>query len=464
MKVLIPLCHAVWLSALLLTACGGGGSDSGAAPATATTGTTATSDTVVATAVTASVAVVDTSAEDLARLDPVGLTPRQRLGQLIFNDTNLSEPRGTACVSCHRPNMGFAGNNRSLVGVPLGSRGVLGLRNAMTNAYTGFVPSFAFRVEDGVTEAVGGHFWDGRADTLALQALQPFLNVDEMNNASAKAVMAKIAVASYAPLFRQEFGANIFANIGTSDVAITAAFTQVGVAIEAFERSDRLQSFSSKYDAMVRGQATLAPAEARGMVLFQDAKRANCAGCHLMNPGSSNPQDSLFSEYTYYATGIPRNTAIPANATPQFYDLGLCGPVRARPALPVTLTATSTVSVDEFCGKVRMPTLRNVAERPAFMHNGFFKDLREVVRFYATRNSNPERWYGPSGIPNDLPAVYQGNIERTKAPFNRSRADGPVLTEAEVGDVVAFLGTLSDGFVVPAPVPPTPPAPPPPRP
>lgn len=471
MKAMIPLCHVVWLSALLLTACGGG-LDSGAASSTSTANTTNTTvGATDATAVAKVVAAVDVS----ARLAPVGLTSRQRLGQLIFNDPNLSEPPGTACVSCHQPNTGFAGNNRSLVGVPLGSRGILGLRNAMTNAYSGFVPGFSFRVQDGITEAVGGHFWDGRVDTLALQALEPFLNATEMNNASAKAVMAKIAVAGYAPLFQQEFGADIFANMATNDTAVDAAFTQVGVAMDAFERADPLQSFSSKYDAMVRGQTQLAASEQRGMALFMDAKRANCAGCHQMNPGSSNPQDSLFSKYTYFATGIPRNKAIPANADAKFYDLGLCGPLRIQPTLPTTLTATSTVSIETFCGKVRMPTLRNVAERPAYMHNGFFKDLREVVRFYSTRNSNPERWYGPSGVPNDLPAVYQGNIEHTKAPFNRSRADGPVLTEAEVDDVVAFLGTLSDGFVLsatapavipPATVRPAPPAPrasPPPR-
>ena len=96
-----------------------------------------------------------------------------------------------------------------------------------------------------------------------------------------------------------------------------------------------------------------------------------------------------------------------------------------------------------------MPTLRNVAERPAFMHNGVFKDLKEVVRFYATRNSDPQRWYGPSGVANDLPAKYLGNIETVKAPFNRKSSDGPALTEPEINDVVAFLQTLSDGYRAP---------------
>ncbi|MBK7653853.1 MAG: hypothetical protein IPJ18_00670 [Betaproteobacteria bacterium] len=102
-----------------------------------------------------------------------------------------------------------------------------------------------------------------------------------------------------------------------------------------------------------------------------------------------------------------------------------------------------------------MPTLRNVAERPAYMHNGFFKDLKEVVRFYATRASNPERWYGASGQPNDLPAAYQANLEVTKPPFNRARGSAPLLSDAEINDIVAFLRTLSDGFN-PAAAPPTP--------
>ena len=249
----------------------------------------------------------------------------------------------------------------------------------------------------------------------------------------------KIAASRYAGQFKALFGADIFSDT-------EAAFTQIGVAIAAFERAD-LQPFNSKFDAMVRGQTNLSPSETRGMALFQDPLKANCAGCHLMNPGSGNPQDSLFSEFTYYATGVPRNTAIPGNADPTFFDLGLCGPERTRPTLPASVAPG--VTIDHFCGQFRMPTLRNVAERPAFMHNGVFKDLREVVRFYATRNSDPQRWYGASGLANDLPAQYLGNIEKGKPPFNRKLADGPALTESEINDVVAFLHTLSDGYRVP---------------
>lgn len=365
---------------------------------------------------------------------------RADLGRMIFQDADLSEPRGTACQACHQPNQGFAGNHGSRIGVALGSLpGSLGLRNAMTNAYAGFVPAFGFQTTDGETEAIGGHFWDGRSDTLAQQALGPFLNPLEMNNASRKVVVNKIAASRYAALFKREFGANIFADTD-------AAFTQIGVAIESFERTD-LQPFSSKFDAMVRGRTTLTPAETRGMALFQDASKGNCAGCHLMNATSGKPEDSLFSEFTYYATGIPRNPNIPRNADPAFYDLGICGPERTAPTLPATVP--SGVKVEEFCGKFRMPTLRNVAERPAFMHNGFFKDLRDVLRFYSTRNTDPVRWYGSKGVANDLPAAYLANLESTKAPFNRPAGAGPALTEAEISNIIAFLRTLSDGFANP---------------
>jgi cytochrome c peroxidase len=393
---------AITLLPLALMACGGGGDDSSAAP-------------VAPRAAIAAVA-----------------NDRVALGQLIFNDANLSEPRGTPCVACHQATQGFAGNHGSTIGVALGSTpGALGLRNAMTNSYMGTIPAFSFVTTGAETEAIGGHFWDGRADTLALQALGPLLNPLEMNNPSRQAVVDKIAASSYAALFRQEFGATIFNDTD-------AAFTQIGVAIAAFELG-RLQPFSSKFDAMVRGQATLSIPESRGMALFQNPGKGNCAACHLMNATSGRPEDSLFSEFTYYATGVPRNTAIPRNADPAFFDLGLCGPERTPPVLPADVAPG--VTIDHFCGMFRMPSLRNVAQRPAFMHNGFFKDLREVVRFYGGRNT--------STVSNDLPSQYQANVERTKAPFNRVPGEGPALTDAEINDIVAFLRTLSDGFQAP---------------
>lgn len=365
---------------------------------------------------------------------------RVRLGEMMFADKSLSEPRGTACISCHGASTGLAGNNGSKLGVAVGSKASsLGLRNTMSNGYASYVPAFEFVTDEEETEARGGHFWDGRANGMEQQALGPFLNPLEMNNPDRAAVVAKIAAAPYAPLFRQEFGAKVFDNTDQ-------AFEAIGVAISAFERA-KLQSFSSKYDAMVLGKAEFTHAEARGMALFMDPKRANCAGCHLMDPKSGKPENSLFTEFTYYATGIPRNTDIPRNADPAFFDLGLCGPERDIPALPASVPAD--VKPSHFCGMFRMPSLRNVAKREAYMHNGYFKGLREVVRFYSTRNSDPKHWYGAAGVPNDLPAQYRANIEHEKAPFNSKPSDGPLLSEGEINDIVAFLHTLNDGYYKP---------------
>ena len=385
------------------------------------------------------------------RSAPAGPAPLSRLetlGKNLFDDKALSEPAGTACVSCHLPTTGWASNHGSKVGVPLGSRpGVLGLRNAQTNGYSSFVPPFSFRVKDGDTDPVGGHFWDGRANSLAEQALGPFLAANEMNNPDSATVVRKVAASSYANLMRAEFGAGIF---NTPDLA----FKKIGEAIAAFEGTTGFQPFNSKYDDFVLGKVALADHELRGMKLFMDPTRGNCASCHTMDPTTKNPKDSLFTDYAFYATGVPRNAAIPDNANPSFFDLGLCGPARSRPAL--TANVPASVSIEQFCGTFRVATLRNVAQRQAYMHNGVFKSLREVVSFYATRNSNPKRWYGPTGIPNDLPQAYLGNIVSDRVPFNRPAASGPALGQNEIDDVVAFLGTLSDKVppAVAAPAPP----------
>ena len=382
------------------------------------------------------------------------LSRLEEIGRQIFHDPNLSEPRGTACVSCHLPHRGFAGNHGSGIGVALGSQaGALGGRNAMSNAYTAFVPKFTFRVKGADVDPVGGLFWDGRADTPAQQALGPLLNPLEMNNPNAASVLAKIASGVYGKKFRDEFGANIFANP-------TLAFQKVGEAIAAYERTAELQPFTSKYDQFIQGKVALTPQEANGMKVFMAPNKGNCVSCHTMNPLSANPRDSLFTDFSHYALGVPRNTNIPRNANPSFYDLGLCGPDRNRPAL--TTAVPANVTIEQFCGRFRMVSLRNTAERPGWMHNGFFTRLRDVVSFYATRNSDPKRWYGPTGVPNDVPQAYLGNIIHDRAPFNRLPSAGPALTEREIDDVVAFLKTLSDtvpaapAAPVPATAPPSP--------
>src|SRR5262249_55585446 len=90
-------------------------------------------------------------------------------------------------------------------------------------------------------------------------------------------------------------------------------------------------------------------------------------------------------------------------------------------------------------GKFKVPTLRNVDRRPsagfvkAYMHNGYFKSLKEVVHFYNVRDENPKAFPPPEFHPS----------------VNREELGNLGLSEEEEDDVVAFLKTLSDGYFTP---------------
>ncbi|MDP9109677.1 MAG: cytochrome-c peroxidase, partial [Pseudomonadota bacterium] len=125
---------------------------------------------------------------------------------------------------------------------------------------------------------------------------------------------------------------------------------------------------------------------------------------------------------------------------PAYFDLGLCGPDRTDLAAGATL-----------CGKFKVPTLRNVATRRVFFHNGRFNNLRDVIGFYVRRDTNPGQWYGRNtdGSINkfdDLPEQYKRNVNVTEGPYNRQPGMTPALNAQEIDDVIAFLGTLTDGY------------------
>ena len=217
------------------------------------------------------------------------------------------------------------------------------------------------------------------------------------------------------------------------------AYDVVLEALEAYEQDWKtFYPYSSKYDAYLAGETQLSPAEARGLELFEAEDKGNCASCHFSQPGFDGTPPQL-SDFGMIALGLPRNPAIPANADPDWHDLGLCGPLR-----------TDFQGVAGYCGLFRTVSLRNVATRKAFFHNGVIHDLREAVAFYATRDTDPARWYPtlPDGSVdkfNDLPPRYVVNVNQDP-PFGREPGGQPALTDAEIDDVVAFLGTLTDGW------------------
>jgi cytochrome c peroxidase len=350
---------------------------------------------------------------------------REQLGKLLFFDTNLSEPRGTSCASCHDPRRAFSGNHGSTIGVPLGSRpGTYGLRNTPSLTYASFIPPFNIDAEEEVLEPKGGQFLDGRVSVLDQQAEGPLLAPLEMNNGDRATVVAKIK-AAYAPGFKAAFGDDIFSR-GTN-----RAFLAVGAALKAFESTATFHPFSSRFDRYRAGRLVLSAAESRGMSVFFDPAKGNCMVCHLARPQIVNAV-AQFTDFGYETLGLPRNPAIPANADPAFFDLGLGGPKRRAPR-----------GDPSFNGAFRTPTLRNVAVKEAFMHNGCFTRLEDVVAFYATRDTDPGRWY-PHGVRfNDSPAADQQYINVSK-PFGRHPGDAPAFQGQDIDDLVAFLRALTD--------------------
>ena len=344
----------------------------------------------------------DDVSDTLAQVAPAP-TPAS-LGRLIFSDTNLSEPPGLSCESCHREQAAFTDSRRGPTSQ--GSvAGRAGPRNAPTIAYATFVPPLR---QDG-DSFVGGLFIDGRVNSLEAQAAAPFTNPIEMNNPSRAAVMLKIRRASYAPALAQVFGASVLADD-------RAGFQAVTQAIAAFERQRDISRFTSKYDGFLAGRVRLTDAEQRGLALFTG--KANCSGCHpsALDP-SSLAGGPLFTKFTYHNIGIPKNPENP------FYFL----PPAFNPLGPgfVDFGVGSTVDLVSEDGKFRVPTLRNVARTAPYGHNGFFLTLHAIVNFYNTRDV--AGWPAP-----EVPATINRNIGNLG------------LTGQEVDDVVAFLNTLSD--------------------
>jgi cytochrome c peroxidase len=375
-----------------------------------------------------------------AGIDERTLTPRERLGFRLFFDTNLSEPAGTACGSCHDPRRAFTGNNSTMLGVAQGSRSdQFGTRDAPTVMYLATAPRFGSIESDGKRVPAGGLFWDGRADTLEEQAGQPFFNAVEMNNADTPALIAKVAKAAYAGAFRKEWGETIFDNP-------EAALDAVAASIAAFERTRVFQPFTSKFDHVMRGEAQFTEQEQRGLSLFTIRQKGNCAQCHTVDAASRDPRKSLFTDFSFRALGLPRSMRIPKNADPAFIDLGLCERVPVAGVKPGSAQAKPAVSDPAACGLFKTPTLRNITITAPYMHNGSFDHLRDAVAFYATRDTDPARWFSEGKKFDDLPARYHANVDLDTPPYQRRPQQRPQLSHEEIDDIVAFLFTLTDGY------------------
>jgi cytochrome c peroxidase len=395
------------------------------------------------------------------------LSAMAQLGRKLFQDPSLSGSGRMSCASCHSPAHAYGPPGAASVMLAGPDLRTAGFRAVPSLRYLYRQPSFSIGPDtSGDSDAApslqqqaqlaqnharvlktaqapqaaaanlvpqGGIFWDGRANTLQQQASGPLFNPAEMAASTPAEVAAKLERAKYAEDFRQLFGPNIFQDSG--QLVAEAMF-----AIARYQIEDpSFHPFTSKYDAWLVGKVRLTAAEMRGYLTFNDPARGNCAACHLDKP-TRDGLPPLFTDFQYEALGVPRNPAIPANRDPHYYDLGICGPYRADMG-----------DQRQYCGMFLTPSLRNVAARRVFFHNGVFHTLDKVLEWYVDRDLEPARFYpraanGTIVKYDDMPARYRANVDTADGPFNRKPGDPPALSPREIRDIVAFLKTLTDGY------------------
>lgn len=356
------------------------------------------------------------------------MSAQAALGERAFSDPGLSASARQSCASCHVAAKGHAPTNGQGVQRGGAAMEIPGTRNTPSIRYLAFDPAFGFDA-DGTPR--GGFFWDGRAASLQVQAGQPLLNRFEMANTSATEVVARLAQAPNAAEFQRVFGADIFSRPDD-------AFNRLTLALQQYPLEDPgFRPFSSQYDAFLRGQARLGDQELRGLGLLNSPVKGNCAAGHPSARGADGSLP-LFTDFSFGALGVPRNPALAAKADPAHVDLGLCG-------------RTGLAARAELCVAFKLPSLRNVALRPAFFHNARFTSLKEALTFYVQRDTQPQKWYplnadGTVDRFDDLPPAYRRDVNTREPPYNRQPGDAPALDDAEIDDLIAFLGTLSDGY------------------
>jgi cytochrome c peroxidase len=391
------------------------------------------------------------------------LTAVQQLGKSIFFDKDLSINKNESCAACHSPESGWTGPIEDINAHGAVYEGSIndrfGNRKPPSAAYATLSPILHLE-KKGLF--VGGNFWDGRAtgeklgNPAADQAQGPFLNPKEQALPDSACVVYRVCTASYPVSFKDVWGAeacdiawpsdidSVCATEGTT-VSLSAgdraksnaAYDNIALSIAAFEASPEVNAFTSKYDYSLMDMTKLSKEERKGFALFQG--KAGCKACH-----PSSGLRPLFTDFTYDNLGVPKNPENPVyDYDPGFVDLGLG-------AFLYTRADWREYAMENY-GRVKVPTLRNVELRPypefvkAYSHNGYFKSLKGIVHFYNTRDVLPVC----NGDYTEAEAL-QANCwppPEFEATVNRDELGNLGLTDEEEDAIVAFLKTLSDGFM-----------------
>lgn len=240
------------------------------------------------------------------------------LGKKLFFDKSLSIDNSISCASCHELANGYGTDS---VARSFGVKGQVGKRNSPTiyNSVFNFT-----------------QFWDGRADTLATQAMGPITNPVEMGMSSWEDMVDKLKkVDSYVNDFQSVYGSQI---------------TQQAVvdAIAEFEKT--LITANSPFDQYLRGkQNAISDTEKRGYKLF---KSYGCVSCHQ----GKNVGGNMFQKF-----GVLKDIVLQGGTLSK--DLG-----------------RYNVTRNEWDKRVfKVPSLRLAVKTPPYFHDGSVPTIYEAV-------------------------------------------------------------------------------------
>lgn len=254
------------------------------------------------------------------------------LGRRLFYDARLSQGNLISCASCHNPALAFSDPRPQ----SMGAGRKFGTRNAPTILNAAYFTT---------------QFWDGRVPSLEEQALGPMANpieMDQPHDVSARKINED---PTYRRAFDQAFGPG------------PATIDEITMALASFERT--LLSGDSPFDRYEYGgdKNAMSPAAVRGLTVFRDKNKGNCATCHTIGE-----KYALFSDNKFHNLGVGLNSEGDIVDKGRYIATHVSGDI----------------------GSFRTPTLRDVALTAPYMHDGSEKTLKDVVDFYVGGgSSNP---------------------------------------------------------------------------
>ena len=370
------------------------------------------------------------------------------LGRLLFWDPILSGNRAISCGTCHHPRFG-TGDGLSLGmgegGVGLGPERVVdpenppeqriprnapGLWNLGAHEFTVLFHDGRIEAEaDGLRTPMGPEMVEGFDTLLSAQTMFPVLSADEMaghysENEVAKAVRQGLitgeggawdllsarvrAVPAYVEMWEDAF---------PGDDRLD--FTDISDAIAAFVEHE-WRSDTAPFDAWLRAEGDLPPGALAGVELFYG--EAGCATCH------SGP---FLTDHRFHATGQPQ---LGPGKAARFET-------HARDDGRFRVTGAEA---DRFA--FRTPSLRNVTETGPWGHTGAYRDLRRFLADHAAPRRALAR-YGRDAVLPEMPVEdwrILDDAAETDAIAAAITGDDRVLSDGEVGALMAFLETLRD--------------------